>query len=87
MNKALNVIKCGMISHNLTVSQLCIEFFTKLWQNKNLKRHLYQWFTKNQSIASENEDRTLKHSGSLTDIYDTWLKIPKTNSDLEKYIT
>ena len=31
INKAFNVIKCGMTSHNLTVSQLCVDFFIKLW--------------------------------------------------------
>jgi hypothetical protein len=89
---AMNVIKCGLFSHNIEVVEACFRFFTRLWALVNeresnyvkhsvvLKEKLYEWFIKSQ-LNGKYDEPIWKNSP--VDIYQTWLKIPKKPSELE----
>jgi hypothetical protein len=51
--RAMNVVKCGLYSHNLGVAVECSRLINRIWEEvRDLKlyrvqQHLYDWFTTN----------------------------------------
>lgn len=48
---ALNVVKCGLYSHSLQVSELCIGVLVRIWNDikqEGVRKIVYEWFTQNQ---------------------------------------
>jgi hypothetical protein len=90
---ALNVVKTGFLSHDAEVVDACFRFFSKLYAtiqqgeaqgvkySSRLKAELYDWFCKT-TMLSHQDYPVFKNQ--VVDIYNTWLKIPKKPSDLEK---
>lgn len=88
---ALNVLKCGLYSHNLKLVTLTADFLNKLFQSASASRsaelmeNFYQWYVGTGQHTQHQTNNFMVQSKQI-DVYTQWIEIPKKAAELERVV-